>query len=343
MEPWKVGIEASDRLVGTHSPGFSLRVAEAAMNKVRFVGRTILAGFLLVVCSAVGAQPQTLSESLDCVEQYAQAGTCDWDHWSALYEACHTYAFPAMDSDDYLLNKVKAGLCRAEFWPDLEELINFRNQHPTDLGQSVDCVAKYAHMNICDWAHWSEMYATCQTSSYPALHCDDFLLNRVKGGECTWGNWSNLFNQIYDPDLHSLDGSTEGTTNTYSVDFGKVSYSPSWEPQISIDGNMITVTHKGPAMDCNTGATTEIWEIGDLTGMVMFHDANPDFTNDPFSMSSVKKVTSGSNNTVTGSYHCDGCGDYASKITDMSISNDGNRKLIKLKTNYDYWIWIYTK
>ena len=160
-----------------------------------------LAATLMAGAPSIQAKPKTTTDALDCVGRYAKSGNCDWNHWSELWDACSVASFPALNDDDFLLNKVKSGLCTSTAWPDLELLVNYREQPPANLDESVNCVSRYAHMNICDWDHWSEMAKTCNTI-YTELAKDDFLLNKVKGGECTWDNWSNLFNEIYVPLPH---------------------------------------------------------------------------------------------------------------------------------------------
>ncbi|XXF81195.1 hypothetical protein P2318_15950 [Myxococcaceae bacterium GXIMD 01537] len=61
-----------------------------------------------------------LEASLSCVEAYANAGTCDWEHWSELWEACQTYLHPELE-DGVFMDEVQFGNCTAANWPALRE------------------------------------------------------------------------------------------------------------------------------------------------------------------------------------------------------------------------------
>ncbi len=69
---------------------------------------------------------KTLDESLACVASYSHLNTCDWNHWSEIYQNCQTHAFPEMDSDDFLLNQVKDGNCAWSNWTNLYKQIKAR-------------------------------------------------------------------------------------------------------------------------------------------------------------------------------------------------------------------------
>ncbi len=70
--------------------------------------------------------PKTLNDSLACVANYSSSNTCDWNHWSEIYQNCRTYAFPQMDSNDFLLNQVKQGNCAWGNWSNLFDQIKAR-------------------------------------------------------------------------------------------------------------------------------------------------------------------------------------------------------------------------
>ncbi|XXF75341.1 hypothetical protein P2318_19965 [Myxococcaceae bacterium GXIMD 01537] len=59
-----------------------------------------------------------LEESLACVETYANAGTCDWAHWSELWETCKTYEHAELE-DGVFIDEVQSGNCTAANWPTL--------------------------------------------------------------------------------------------------------------------------------------------------------------------------------------------------------------------------------
>lgn len=59
-----------------------------------------------------------LEASLSCIETYANAGTCDWAHWSELWETCQTYEHSELE-DGFFLDEVQAGNCTAANWPTL--------------------------------------------------------------------------------------------------------------------------------------------------------------------------------------------------------------------------------
>ncbi|WP_233582882.1 hypothetical protein [Corallococcus sp. CA053C] len=61
-----------------------------------------------------------LEASLSCVATYANAGTCDWAHWSELWDACQTYEHPELE-DGLFIDEVQAGHCTAANWPALRE------------------------------------------------------------------------------------------------------------------------------------------------------------------------------------------------------------------------------
>lgn len=92
-----------------------------------------------------------LAASLACVETYANAGTCDWAHWSELVEACLTYEHTELE-DGLFLNEVQSNHCTAANWPALrEQLITPR---PPLVRVRVSCdgvsqVIKEAELNGC--------------------------------------------------------------------------------------------------------------------------------------------------------------------------------------------------
>ncbi|WP_244237032.1 Ig-like domain-containing protein [Corallococcus llansteffanensis] len=59
-----------------------------------------------------------LEASLSCVQGYVNAGTCDWAHWSELWETCQTYEHPELE-DGLFLDEVQAGRCTSTHWPTL--------------------------------------------------------------------------------------------------------------------------------------------------------------------------------------------------------------------------------
>lgn len=100
------------------------------MNKAAVIAVT-LCGALVTGCSADTPEAearvassrqavvsQTLEDSLACVQGYVDTGTCDWAHWSEMWETCETYDHPALE-DGFFLDEVKAGNCTAANWPSL--------------------------------------------------------------------------------------------------------------------------------------------------------------------------------------------------------------------------------
>ncbi|MCP3097288.1 hypothetical protein LZ198_00220 [Myxococcus sp. K15C18031901] len=81
------------------------------------------------------ASPE-LEASLSCIETYAKAGTCDWDHWSELWEKCQTYEHPALE-DGSFLDAVQSGTCTAANWPTLRAQLVTRRPPPVRLRE--DC------------------------------------------------------------------------------------------------------------------------------------------------------------------------------------------------------------
>jgi len=86
--------------------------------------------------------------SLACVMAYNRAGSCDWRHWSEMYETCKTYEHPALD-DGILLNAVKEEACTPENWRSLQSQMGFADltqpcgsDHAEGVnGYSVSCAA----------------------------------------------------------------------------------------------------------------------------------------------------------------------------------------------------------
>ncbi|MCP3162286.1 metallopeptidase domain-containing protein [Myxococcus qinghaiensis] len=77
-----------------------------------------------------------LEASLACVETYANAGTCDWAHWSEMVETCVTHAHGELE-DGLFLEEVQSGHCTAANWPALsEQLITPR---PPLVRMRTDC------------------------------------------------------------------------------------------------------------------------------------------------------------------------------------------------------------
>ncbi|WP_205519431.1 Ig-like domain-containing protein [Pyxidicoccus caerfyrddinensis] len=52
------------------------------------------------------------------MQAYVDAGTCDWAHWSEMWEACETYDYPELE-DGFFIAEVQAGRCTAANWPTL--------------------------------------------------------------------------------------------------------------------------------------------------------------------------------------------------------------------------------
>ncbi|MCP3098666.1 hypothetical protein LZ198_07225 [Myxococcus sp. K15C18031901] len=61
-----------------------------------------------------------LEAALTCVETYVNAGTCDWTHWSELWETCRTYEHQELE-DGVFIEAVQSGDCTADNWTALRE------------------------------------------------------------------------------------------------------------------------------------------------------------------------------------------------------------------------------
>ncbi|MCY1042067.1 hypothetical protein OV208_12140 [Corallococcus sp. bb12-1] len=59
-----------------------------------------------------------LAAALTCVETYVNAGTCNWPHWSELWETCLTYEHSELE-DGLFLEEVQANHCTVANWPTL--------------------------------------------------------------------------------------------------------------------------------------------------------------------------------------------------------------------------------
>lgn len=66
------------------------------------------------------------------------------------------------------------------------------------LAASLSCVETYVNTGTCDWAHWSELWETCETYEHPELE-DGVFLEAVQTAECTVANWSPLRAQLLAP------------------------------------------------------------------------------------------------------------------------------------------------
>ncbi|CAM4528136.1 MULTISPECIES: hypothetical protein [Myxococcus] len=66
------------------------------------------------------------------------------------------------------------------------------------LAASLSCVETYVNAGTCDWAHWSEMWETCETYEHPELE-DGVFLEAVQVEDCTVANWSTLRAQLLAP------------------------------------------------------------------------------------------------------------------------------------------------
>ncbi|WP_254627458.1 hypothetical protein [Myxococcus sp. CA040A] len=92
-----------------------------------------------------------LMASLECVETYVNAGTCDWDHWSELWETCATYNHPALE-DGYFLDEVQSGNCTAANWPTMREYLSTPRSMEVRLRESCNSssqVIQGAEANGC--------------------------------------------------------------------------------------------------------------------------------------------------------------------------------------------------
>lgn len=58
---------------------------------------------------------QAIDNAIDCVANYARDDICDWYHWSEIYRNCN---LPEANIDNYLLPKVKDGLCVWSKWTE---------------------------------------------------------------------------------------------------------------------------------------------------------------------------------------------------------------------------------
>ncbi|WP_235685950.1 hypothetical protein [Corallococcus silvisoli] len=73
-----------------------------------------------VASSSQAVVSPSLDASLSCIATYANAGTCDWEHWSELWETCQTYEHPELE-DGVFLDEVQSGNCTADNWTALRE------------------------------------------------------------------------------------------------------------------------------------------------------------------------------------------------------------------------------
>ncbi|WP_249345019.1 hypothetical protein [Corallococcus exiguus] len=67
-----------------------------------------------------------------------------------------------------------------------------------ELAASLACVETYVGAGTCDWAHWSELWETCQTYEHAELE-DGLFLDEVQAENCTAANWTALREQLIAP------------------------------------------------------------------------------------------------------------------------------------------------
>lgn len=188
---------------------------------------------------------QSLAEALSCVESYAMSNTCDWAHWTEMYLTCQTYAFDAMDNDDYLLDIVQSGACTAANWPAYSAIIEYRDSAPQTVTESLDCVSQFVSLNDCDWSHWTEMYLTCDTYAFSAMHDDDYLLDIVHSGECTAANWPQISALIDYRDAPPLF--VDGLVSNVNENAAPVNFSSSFAATPAVFAAMQTFSGSDPA------------------------------------------------------------------------------------------------
>ncbi|MCP3061126.1 hypothetical protein LXT21_20300 [Myxococcus sp. K38C18041901] len=101
------------------------------MRKLSMTG-VLLCGAWVAGCSGAEQEPSelpgeelsrqaaslSLPAALTCIETYVNAGTCDWDHWSDLYDACDVSSHPELD-DGHFLEEVQSDNCTVANWPAL--------------------------------------------------------------------------------------------------------------------------------------------------------------------------------------------------------------------------------
>ncbi|QSQ16884.1 hypothetical protein [Myxococcus landrumensis] len=131
------------------------------MRKLSKTG-VVLFGVLVAGCEGGEGEPsvastrqavvsQELAASLACVETYVDAGTCDWSHWSELWETCMTYEHPVLE-DGRFLEEVQAGNCTAASWPTLREQFIDPSPAPVRLRETCNgtsLVIQEAEPNGC--------------------------------------------------------------------------------------------------------------------------------------------------------------------------------------------------
>ncbi|AGC44019.1 lipoprotein [Myxococcus stipitatus DSM 14675] len=90
-----------------------------------------------------------LAASLACVETYVDAETCDWPHWSELWETCRTHEHPVLE-DGRFLDAVQSGACTAANWPSLREQLVNPSPTPVRLRESCDATSLVIQEAVLD-------------------------------------------------------------------------------------------------------------------------------------------------------------------------------------------------
>jgi Caspase domain len=143
----------------------------------------------------------SISASLACISDHANAGQCRPQDWSKVYNNCRTKDHPLLD-DGALLEAVSENKCTAADWPDLlkrytweaQNEAEFRTKYealPNDFRSAITCVDAYARTDRCTERRWSEISQTCRVNDHTRLN-DGTLLAAVKSGQCNAKDWGVL-------------------------------------------------------------------------------------------------------------------------------------------------------
>ena len=90
--------------------------AEEAQSSLEASGGPGIAASVASTSQAVVSP--SLAAALSCVESYVNAGTCDWAHWSEMWETCETYEHLELE-DGVFLEAVQVQDCTAAKWATL--------------------------------------------------------------------------------------------------------------------------------------------------------------------------------------------------------------------------------
>lgn|GEM_PF-2887362 len=85
-----------------------------------------------------------LALSLACIETFVNAGTCDWPHWSEMWDTCKTYEHMELE-DGLFLEEVQSENCTVANWPTLRAQLLTPRSHPVLVRETCSGDSEVIH------------------------------------------------------------------------------------------------------------------------------------------------------------------------------------------------------